>query len=122
MRALTASLLAVPMLAGACSALAQTQAQPPAPPASSASAAPLTREAPGPGRENQRVEFIHVEDAGSRVDEVRTGGQTRRITVQPKTTGAAYAVQPASVNSPLPPPAEAGPGASGRRTWKVLQF
>jgi len=121
MRAFTIFLLAAPMLVGAGTALAQNKPQPPAPPASSA--APLTREAPGPARENQRVEFIHVEDAGSRVDEVRSGGQTQRITVQSKVGGApAYQVQPSNANSPLPPPAEAGPGSSGRRTWKVLQF
>ncbi|MDR0274546.1 MAG: hypothetical protein LBI48_04235 [Burkholderiaceae bacterium] len=122
MRALPfpAFLLAALALAGAGAALAQTRAQPPAPPASSAS---LTREAPGLGRENQRVEFIRVEDAGSRVDEVRSGGQTQRITVQPKTAGApAYQVQPANAGSPLPRPTEAGPGANGPRTWKVLQF
>lgn len=37
------------------------------------------------GRRNQRVEHIVVEDAGSRVDELRVGGQTQSITVQPKT-------------------------------------
>jgi len=121
MRAFTTFLLAAPVLAGACSALAQTTAQPPAPAASSA--APLTREAPGPARENQRIEFIRVEDGGSRVDEVRTGGQTQRITVQSKIGSApAYQVQPSRANSSLPPPAEAGPGASGPRTWKVIQF
>ena len=35
-------------------------------------------------RHNQRVERIVVEDAGSRVDELRVGGQTKSITVQPK--------------------------------------
>ncbi|MCE1249163.1 MAG: hypothetical protein LWW82_00340, partial [Comamonadaceae bacterium] len=34
---------------------------------------------------NQRAERIEVEDAGSRVDELRIGGQTQSITVQPKT-------------------------------------
>lgn len=33
----------------------------------------------------QRVERIVVEDAGSRVDELRIAGQTQNITVQPKT-------------------------------------
>ncbi len=36
------------------------------------------------GKHNQRIEHIHVEDAGSRVDETRVGGQTQSITVQPK--------------------------------------
>lgn len=37
-----------------------------------------------PGKHNQRIEHIRVEDAGSRVDETRVGGQTQSITVQPK--------------------------------------
>lgn len=36
------------------------------------------------GKHNQRIEHIRVEDAGSRVDETRVGGQTQSITVQPK--------------------------------------
>jgi len=127
MRAFITFLLTAPVLAGAGVVLAQSKEQPPAPPAPPASSAPLTREltreAPRPGRENQRIEFIRVEDAGSRVDEVRSGGQTQRITVQPKVGNApAYQVQPPSVKSPLPPPAEAGPGSNGPRTWKVLEF
>ena len=35
-------------------------------------------------KHNQRIEHIRVEDAGSRVDETRVGGQTQSITVQPK--------------------------------------
>lgn len=115
MRAFTAHTFAVLALAGSAAALAQT---PPATPASG----PVTRDAPQLDRNTQRVEHIRVEDAGSRVDEVRSGGETKSITVQPKTAGAAYDVQPADVKSPLPPPAEAGPGSTGPRTWKVLKF
>jgi hypothetical protein len=75
-----------------------------------------------PGHATQRIEAIRVEDGGSRVDELRAGGQTQSITVQPKTAGAAYDVKPADAHSPLPPPAEAGPGSTGPRTWKVLKF
>lgn len=45
----------------------------------------LKQEQNADGRRNQRVERIVVEDAGSRVDELRVGGQTQSITVQPKT-------------------------------------
>lgn len=41
------------------------------------------QQAPG-DRQNQRVERIQIEDEGSRVNELRVGGQTRTITVQPK--------------------------------------
>ena len=37
-----------------------------------------------PSRQNQRIERIREEDAGSRVDELRVGGQTQSINVQPK--------------------------------------
>ena len=44
---------------------------------------------------NQRIEHIRVEDGGSRVDEVRVGGQTQSITVQPKVGNLPeYEVQP----------------------------
>jgi hypothetical protein len=88
--------------------------------APSAPDAALTREATQPGRTTQRVEHIRVEDSGSRVDELRVGGQTQSITVQPKTSMPAYDVRPADVTRPGP--AEGGPGSAGQRTWKVLKF
>ena len=67
-------------------AFAQTAAPAPAPQAAPAQAAEGEAGATGaePGRLNQRVERIRIEDGGSRVDEVRVGGQTQSITVQPK--------------------------------------
>src|SRR2546427_9078194 len=65
----------------ASSVLAQNPT--PAPAASTAPAAATEQTAPdtakpeGRDRTNQRVEHIHVEDGGSRVDELRVGGQTR---------------------------------------------
>ena len=94
----------------AASALAQT------PP----TGAPVVRDETPSDRRTQRVEHIRVEDGGSRVDEVRSGGETKSITVQPKANVPAYDVKPADVTRPAP--AEAGPGAAGQRTWKVLSF
>ncbi|MFZ4481393.1 MAG: hypothetical protein ACOYNZ_16040 [Rhodoferax sp.] len=54
----------------------------------------------------QRAERIHVEDAGSSIDELRVGGQTRSIRVQPKGGMPAYEVEP----------------VSGERSWKFLSF
>jgi hypothetical protein len=52
------------------------------------------------------VEHIHVEDASAHIDELRVGGETQSITVQPKDDMPAYEVAP----------------KTGERTWKVLGF
>ncbi|WP_157979469.1 hypothetical protein [Rhodoferax ferrireducens] len=54
----------------------------------------------------KRTERIHLEDKGSRIDELRVGGETKSIDVQPKGGMPAYQVQP----------------ASGERSWKILGF
>lgn len=54
----------------------------------------------------QRTERIRLEDAGSTIDELRVGGETLSITVQPKGGMPTYQVQP----------------TSGERSWKILGF
>jgi len=54
----------------------------------------------------KRTERIQIEDTGSRIDELRIGGETKSITVQPKGSLPAYDVQP----------------VSGERSWKILGF
>jgi hypothetical protein len=58
------------------------------------------------GAIEKRTERIHIEDAGSRIDELRVGGETKTIDVQPKGGMPAYQVQP----------------TSGQRSWKILGF
>ena len=107
---------------GGVAALAQAPSPAPATVTtpSTVPAEPITREDPVQyDRKTQRVEHIRVEDAGSRVDEVRSGGETKSITVQPKASVPAYEVQPAgsgAINH------EGGPGSAGKRVWKVLNF
>lgn len=81
---------------GLCQAQAQTAASP-----------AIVRDSslPGVGIE-KRTERIRVEDAGSRIDELRVGGETRSITVQPKGGAPVYQIQP----------------VSGARSWNVLAF
>ena len=55
---------------------------------------------------HQLIERIHVEGGTSSIDELRVGGETRSITVQPKGGMPAYDVQP----------------VTGTRAWKVLGF
>jgi len=71
--------------------------------------AAVAQEAPADkpeGRKNQKIERIHVEDSGSKVDELRVGGQTQQIVVQPKSRVPAYEIRP----------------KDGQRVWNVLGF
>ena len=69
------------------------------------SPAPAAAPAPAPTIE-KRTERIRVEDAGNRIDELRVGGETKTITVQPKGGMPSYDVKP----------------ESGERSWKILGF
>ncbi|MEO7937374.1 MAG: hypothetical protein ABIR55_02025 [Burkholderiaceae bacterium] len=76
-----------------------------------------------PGRPDQRIERIRIEDAGSRIDELRVGGQTQSIVVSPKDGMPAYDVQPGTTNRNLTR-GEQGNGTTsgGTRVWKLLNF
>lgn len=74
-------------------------------------------------RLEQTIERIRTEDAATRIDEVRVGGETQSITVQPKTGSntPAYAVRPpdsAKGNAPSPSSGD----TNGSRVWNVLKF
>lgn len=91
-------ILALPMillLSGA--AQAQTAGSAPTPQAASSSPKPAPEQA---------TRRIVVEDASTRIDEVRIGSETKSIDVHPKNGMPAYQVAP----------------KSGERTWKVLGF
>jgi hypothetical protein len=70
-------------------------------------AAPVVGSA-GPARAGiePKIERIQIEDSGTRIDELRVGGETKSIVVEPKGQLPAYKVDP----------------ASGERSWKVLGF
>lgn len=75
----------------------------------------LTKSEQKGDKRNQRIERIRVEDGGSRVDELRVGGETKNITVQPKVGNLpSYEVQPQNN--------EGSDGTNGRRVWRALQF
>ena len=74
-------------------------------------------------RPDQTIQLIRTEDAGSRIDEVRVGGQTQSITVQPKVGDnlPAYEVKPLnSARSPAPPNPTSD--TMGARVWNLLKF
>jgi hypothetical protein len=111
-RLLIAAAAALPLAA----AMAQAPAQNAAPPAARTEAAP----APS-GRPDQAIKRIRTEDAGTRIDELRVGGETQQITVQPKTGGAAYEVKPAEGARGAAPSAGSNE-TNGSRVWNVLKF
>lgn len=107
---LAAAFAALPLAA----ALAQAPAQNAAPPA------PAEVQAPA-GRPDKAIQRIRTEDAGTRIDELRVGGETQQITVQPKTGGAAYEVKPAE-GARGAAPAATNSDTNGSRVWNVLKF
>ncbi len=102
----TAAFVALP-LAGA---MAQAPATTPAPAPSSANARP-----------DQTIERLHTEDAGVIIDEVRVGGQTQQILVQPKANVPAYEVRPSEGARGMAPSSSSS-DTNGSRAWNVLKF
>lgn len=91
----------------------------PAPPVQAAPDAPEARATPS-DRTNQRTERIRIEDQGSRVDELRVGGQTRSITVTPKVTEMPpYEVQPSEGERARN---RSGSEITGPRVWNIRKF
>ncbi|WP_342129160.1 hypothetical protein [Hydrogenophaga sp. OTU3427] len=84
-----------------------------------AQSAPATTTAPQ-GVE-QKTERIQHKDAGSQIDELRVGGETRRIDVSTQTDVPAYQVAPQSANEA---PASGGQrtGSAGRTSWRMFNF
>lgn len=69
-----------------------------------------------------QVERISHEDELSRIDELRVGGQTRSISVQPKNGAPAYEVVPSSAGADPSAPKGQSSGNAGRSRWPVLSF
>lgn len=98
-------------------------AQQPAP--ADAVAAPLLDAAPAdqPGTE-KKIERIRIEDDATRIDELRYGGETQNITVQPKFGAPQYQVVPRdAARQRLEVGRDnSGIGTSGQRVWNVFGF
>lgn len=95
-----------------------TGAQTPTP----ASATPKSQraEAAAPSRTESRIEKITHEDGGSRIDELRVGGDTKNITVSPKGGMPPYEVGTSSANRQ--PGANDRESSTGTRGWKIFGF
>ncbi len=112
-----AALLALPV---ATVSLAQTPATPAVPVAATSAPEAASTAQGRPDRAGQR---IRTEDAGTRIDEVRVGGETQSITVQPKTgiSVPAYEVRP-SDTAKSSSPSSSSSDTNGARVWNVLKF
>jgi hypothetical protein len=74
-------------------------------------------------RRNQKIERIRVEDDGARIDELRVGGQTQSITVQPKANVPEYEFQPSDLARSRPADNRDGLSSpSSQRVWNILKF
>ena len=110
------------LLGMACgNALAQTPPPSPAPAAAGAQREALPDPEPLSGRSNQRTERIQIEDAGSRVDELRVGGQTQSIEVKPSNDKLRpYQVQPEKADAGISD--KSTPKGLTNRSWKLFNF
>ena len=77
------------------------------------------REAASP-RDN--IERITHEDKLTRIDELRVGGQTQSIEVQPKNGAPAYQIQPDNGISGAGETGGKRTGNAGRSSWRILNF
>ena len=84
---------------------------------------PLQQEAPTDPRRNQKIERIHVEDGGASIDELRVGGQTQSITVQPKANLPQYEFQSTDLSRSRPADHRDGLSSpSSQRVWNLFRF
>ena len=92
--------------------------------APSGAPAPLVGDNPDQGRNNQRVERLRFEDKGTRIDELRYGGESQSITVQPLNSALpSYEVLPYNGARVRPGnERDAASGNAGQRVWNVLGF
>ena len=85
--------------------------------------APAPAPSPAKNPPEQRIEQIRTEDQGTRIDELRVGGQTQSITVTPKASSLpGYEIQPTEGARTRPTQREGAESSSGPRVWNVLKF
>ena len=76
-----------------------------------------------PAQAADRIERITHEDGLSRIDELRVGGQTKSIEVQPKNGAPAYqSTTEPGVPSSKGDVAGQRTGNAGRSSWRILSF
>ena len=74
-------------------------------------------------KRNQKIERIRVEDDANKIDELRVGGQTQSITVQPKSGLPEYEFQPTDLARSRPGDNRDGLSSpSSQRVWNIFKF
>ena len=69
------------------------------------------------------VKRTHIEDQGSRIDELRVRGQTQRVVVTPKAPGSKpYEIIMGNAGQAVPDGTGGANSAVGKRVWNVLSF
>jgi hypothetical protein len=74
-----------------------------------------------PAAKSERIERITHEDELSRIDELRVGGQTRSIEVQPKNGAPSYEIAPAPGGADLSDNSSKA-GSTGKSRWRIFNF
>ena len=88
-----------------------------------AQTAPAVKAAEQAPATSQRIERIVIEDAGSRVDELRVGGQTQHIRVQPHNSALpAYEVRSPDGTRARPGQLGEGDSVKAPRVWNLGSF
>ncbi|HEY0826167.1 MAG TPA: hypothetical protein VGD76_20440 [Ramlibacter sp.] len=84
--------------------------------------AKIEREGTLDPKSNQKIERIRIEDAGNRIDELRVGGQTQTITVQPKADVPAYEIPGDDMARNRPSENRDGLAGRKQRVWNLFSF
>lgn len=84
---------------------------------------PLQQAEPADPRRNQKIERMRIEDDGARIDELRVGGQSQSIVVQPKANLPEYEFQPTDLSRSRPADNRDGLSSpSSQRVWNLFKF
>ena len=83
---------------------------------------PLVATNPPSPATDQRIERIRIEDNGSVVEEVRYGGQSQSINVQPKAPVPEYEIVPSDSTRSRALARDALSSAPGQRVWNFFKF
>ena len=102
---------------------ASAQPQLPGGPAGGGARDPLQQAESADPRRNQKIERIRIEDDGARIDELRVGGQSQSIVVQPKANLPEYEFQPTDLSRSRPADNRDGLSSpSSQRVWNLFKF